>query len=67
MAAYGLRNLVKNAIKPYLEVKLTHGCINGDEKVDYHEPEFIFEGEMKDESKPGEEKRFVRAINPVGH
>jgi len=50
MAAYGLRNLVKNAIKPYLEVKLTHGCINSEKKVDNHKPEFIFDGEMKDES-----------------
>lgn len=38
MAAYGLRNLVKNAIKPYLEVKLTHSCINSENKTDYHEP-----------------------------
>ena len=30
MAAYGLRNLIKNAEKPYIEVKLTHGCINSD-------------------------------------
>ena len=46
MAVYGLRNLVKNAVKPYLEVKLTHGCINHEKKADYHPPEIIFDGKM---------------------